>query len=146
MKITRETDHAIKCILYLSHCPDKYVPVAEIATKNVIPRSFLAKILQKLSKLGVVESLQGNHGGFRLTRSPEKINVFEIFEAIQGAMIINECVVDQQFCNRVKFCSIHPIWQEIKRDIEDKLTQTNFLMLSQQELQTRPQLLQQQED
>jgi len=130
----------MKCILYLSRQSVRFIPVADIAEQNSIPRSFLAKILQKLTKIGIVESQQGNSGGFRLCRPPEDINLYEIFTAIQGPMVVNECVMDQKFCNRINFCSVHPIWVELKQEIEQKLKAVNFLSLSQNEQPCAPAL------
>ena len=129
MKITRETDHATKCVLFLAEDPESRRSVSEIAKKCGIPRSFLAKILQKLTKAGIVDSSQGNTGGFRLCRKPEQISLYDVFRVIQGPMAVNACVVDQQFCDRVRFCSVHPVWVEIQHDIVQKLESTNFKAL-----------------
>ena len=133
MKITRETDHATKCVLFLSRSPNQLIPVNEIAKKNDIPRSFLAKILQKLTKAGIVTSQQGNQGGFQLLRSPQEISLYDIFVTIQGEPHVNGCVVDHKFCNRVNFCSVHPVWVTIREEIVNKLKGINFSMLYEQE-------------
>ena len=63
MQITRETDYAIRCVLYLSEFPDNVIMVDEIARAKAIPKSFLSKILQKLAKLNIVKSYRGVNGG-----------------------------------------------------------------------------------
>ena len=130
MKITRETDHAVKCVIYLSETPDQYRPVGDIAEKCGIPRSFLAKILQKLTKAGIVESLKGNQGGFKICKTPKEISLYDVFKVIQGPMAVNACVVDQNVCDRARFCTVHPIWVEIQNDIVTKLEATDFQLLT----------------
>lgn len=134
MKITRETDHAMKCILYLSRRPGLCVPIAEIAKNNAIPKSFLAKILQKLTKVGLVRSQQGSSGGFRLLKNPKEVTLREVFVAIQGPMVINDCVIDNKVCERSQYCSVHPVWNELKDLVEEKMRSITFLTLSKNEL------------
>ena len=123
----------MKCVLYLSQRPDYCVPIAEIATENDIPKSFLAKILQKLTKVGLVQSQQGSSGGFRLLKNPADITLHEVFVTIQGPMVINDCVIDKDFCRRVQYCTVHSVWNELRDIIEEKMKSINFLTLSENE-------------
>ncbi|MDH5560494.1 MAG: Rrf2 family transcriptional regulator [Deltaproteobacteria bacterium] len=126
MKIKRETDHALKCVLHLAQHQDEYINVLEISQQKNIPRTFLAKILQKLTKAGIVESHQGSHGGFKLTRQPAEISIYEIYKVVQGGIEVNKCVIDNKFCDRIHYCSIHPVWIEVQVDIKKKLINTSF--------------------
>ena len=133
MKIKRETDHATKCIIYLSKLTGRNCSVQEISNENNIPRSFLAKILQKLEKADLVRSQQGNQGGFQLSRPASQINLYEVYFAIQGGIEVNRCVIDRKACDKIKFCSVHPIWLEIQNDIQEKLSKTNIEELQKKE-------------
>ncbi|HSW61805.1 MAG TPA: Rrf2 family transcriptional regulator [Dissulfurispiraceae bacterium] len=62
MQIKRETDYAIRCIFYLAGREDHLVLVDEIAQEMAIPKSFAAKILQKLARAGLVHLLSGSEG------------------------------------------------------------------------------------
>ena len=64
MYITRETDYGVRCVLYLARKAQEIAPVNEIAKAMHIPKSFLAKILQRLVKAGIVISGRGISGGF----------------------------------------------------------------------------------
>ena len=136
MKITRETDHAIKCILYL--CIQQYecISVAELSEKLNIPRQFLEKIVQKLSKAGLLESQQGKQGGFRLTSHPSEVNLYDVFIAIQSVPVVNSCVVDNHFCERTSFCAVHNVWMDVQADIIKKLKETDFMTLSRNEFES----------
>lgn len=135
MKITRETDHAIKCVLYLSIQQFECISVAELSEKLNIPRQFLAKIVQKLSKAGILASQQGKQGGFRLVSKPSEIKLYDVFIAIQSIPTVNTCVVDEQFCERVSFCAVHNVWMDIQSDIIKKLKNTDFMMLGRNEFE-----------
>jgi Rrf2 family protein len=125
MLVTRETDYAVRCVLYLAQDKDQVASVGEIADQMHIPKSFLAKILQRLVREGIVESIRGVNGGFRLLRSPAQITLLEVLTAIQGVAPVNSCAIDKRRCNLSSRCGVHPVWIEIRREIERRLaTQT----------------------
>jgi len=130
MEITRETDYAIRCVYYLSRNRDTVSMVDEIARSMSIPKSFLAKIVQKLAKAGIVKSYRGMKGGFQLAKEPAKLNLYDVIEAIQGEVFINRCAVDNKFCSRRARCAIHPIWKVIGQRLMEQLKEYNFEVLS----------------
>ncbi|HXX57344.1 MAG TPA: Rrf2 family transcriptional regulator [Thermodesulfovibrionales bacterium] len=126
MHITRETDYAVRCVLYLSGVSDGVSVVDDIAGEMGIPKSFLAKILQKLAKAGIVTSIRGVKGGFRLAQKPERINLLKVIEATQGQLSLNLCVLDEKSCSRSSTCSIHPVWVRIQDIMEKELKRQSF--------------------
>ncbi len=121
MQITRQTDYAIRCVLYLAEHPDEVKVVDEIAKAKSIPKVFLAKILQKLSKAGIVRSYRGVKGGFELARRPKQISLLDIIEAIEGPVAMNICAIDRRLCNMSNSCLVHPVWVKLRMDTENKL-------------------------
>lgn len=126
MQITRETDYAIRCVYYLAGKKGGVTMVDEIARKMDTPKSFLAKILQKLARAGIVESFRGVKGGFRLAMSPKQISLLDVIEAIQGPVVMNICALDKKMCRLSDSCSIHPVWVDIRRRVEKLLRKKNF--------------------
>jgi len=123
MLVTRETDYAVRCTLYLAKDKDRFASVTEIAKAMHIPKTFLAKILQRLVRNGIVESIRGMKGGFRLAKKPAEISLLDIMEAIQGCAVINVCAIDDKLCKMSSTCAVHPIWVEIRREVEGRLKQ-----------------------
>ncbi|TAN45807.1 MAG: Rrf2 family transcriptional regulator [Nitrospirae bacterium] len=130
MQITRETDYAIRCVLYLSTVKDAVIMMEEISAKMDIPKSFLAKILQKLARRGIVKSFRGVKGGFQLAHNPSQINLADVIEAIQGPLFMNKCIVDAKVCSRTGSCSVHPLWRGITDKVVDILRKQNFKKLA----------------
>ncbi len=130
MEITRETDYAIRCILYLSGKPEEINMIDVIAREMQIPKSFLAKILQKLARASLVKSFRGVKGGFQLARLPEEISLLDVMEAIEGEVSLNVCALDRTLCGRSKTCPVHPVWVEIGKDFRKILKKYNFARLS----------------
>jgi len=99
MYITRETDYGVRCVLYLARKGGGITPVNEIARAMHIPKSFLAKIVQRLVKAGIVISGRGISGGFSLAKKPKNISILDVIKAIQGnAATINMCAIDKRMC------------------------------------------------
>lgn len=121
MQITRQTDYAIRCVLYLAEHPNEVKVVNEIASSKSIPKVFLAKILQKLSKAGIVRSYKGVKGGFELAKRPKDITLLDVIEAIDGPVAMNICAIDKRLCNMSNQCSVHPVWVQLRQDTERKL-------------------------
>ncbi len=131
MRITRETDYAIRAVLYLSEKSNKSISVTELHEKLDIPKTFLAKILQKLNRIGILESSRGVSGGFKLAKPPSKISLYDVVHAIQGEVIVNQCAVDGEICSRKEICSVHPVWRKIEAMIIRELKTVNFSTLAQ---------------
>lgn len=128
--ITRKTDYAIRCILHLAASEKKVVMINEIAEEREIPKSFLAKIMQKLAKAGIVGSLRGVKGGFMLIKKASEISLLDIVEIMEGPVAMNICAVDKKKCNFSSTCSIHPVWAEIRKDVEGHLKKWSFAELA----------------
>ncbi|MCI0468438.1 MAG: Rrf2 family transcriptional regulator, partial [Nitrospirae bacterium] len=78
MQITRETDYAIRSVLHLAEKPEGIAMIDEISKSRDIPKTFLAKILQKLTRAKIVKSHRGVKGGFQIARPPDKINLYDV--------------------------------------------------------------------
>lgn len=132
MEITQETDYAVRCILYLSRCSGvSPVMIETIAAEMCIPRSFLAKILQRLARAAIVKSFRGVKGGFQLNRPPAEISLLDVIEAIEGPVAMNRCTLDPQRCDFSSTCTVHPVWKNLQELVVDYLGKTTFDTLMQ---------------
>ncbi len=135
MQLTREADYGIRSVLYLSRQPYKKVSfVNEISEEYKIPRSLLAKILQKLVKAKIVRSYRGVKGGFSLARQAREITVLDVLEAIEGKLALNICVSEKKKCTFSKHCPSHILWMNVQSRVVDALKKANFDDLSRQKI------------
>jgi Rrf2 family protein len=133
MQITRQGDYGIRSVLYLARQPFKKISfVTEISEEYKIPRSFLAKILQKLVKARIVRSYRGVKGGFSLARQARDISMLEVLEAIEGKICLNICLMDKKKCQFSKHCPISPVWATAQAKLAETLKKTNFEDLARQ--------------
>jgi Rrf2 family protein len=129
MLVTRETDYAVRTVLYLARDSSRMASVTEVARAMHIPKSFLAKILQRLVRSHILASMRGVKGGFTLARKPAEISLLDILESIQGPAGINVCAIDSRRCRFSSTCSVHPVWVEIRKEVERRLKKQTIAKL-----------------
>ena len=130
MYVTKKADYAIRCVLHLSRDPEAVASVEEISRAMLVPKTFLAKILQSLMRAGIVSSTRGVKGGFRLAKRPKDINLLDVIEAIQGPSAPNLCAIDKRMCQLSSRCTVHPVWMKIREIVEKELKKKTFAELS----------------
>ncbi len=87
MKMTSATTYALRALVHMAHLKAAG-PVTShaIATAEGLPERFLLKALKPLVAAGVLHSVKGPHGGYRLARAAERIGLLDVIEAIDGAV------------------------------------------------------------
>ncbi|MDH2428498.1 Rrf2 family transcriptional regulator [Sphaerisporangium sp. TRM90804] len=83
MRMSGGVEWALHCCVVLT-AADRPVPAARLAELHDVSASYLAKQLQSLSRAGLVRSVQGQAGGYVLTRAPELVTVLQVVEAVDG--------------------------------------------------------------
>jgi Rrf2 family protein len=127
MQITRQADYAVRAMVYLAQVGvDHRAATSQIAQEKQIPPSFLAKIVSQLSVAGLLQTSRGAHGGVSLARSPEEITLLDVVEAIDGPILLNECVGENGACVFGDTCAIRPVWCDAQKELADRLKDTNF--------------------
>ncbi len=77
----------------------------EIAETYRIPGELLAKTLQHLAREGIVETVQGPHGGYRLKADLEKVCLADFIELLEGPVALTDCSIDKD-CAQLNTCTI----------------------------------------
>ena len=91
-----------------------------ISSHFSIPEDLLAKILQKLAKSGILKSVQGPHGGYKLHSSTKDINLIDFIELLEGPVGIVDCTVDKD-CSLLDYCNIRKPIRFINNNIRSIL-------------------------
>ena len=127
MQITRQADYAVRAVLYLAKIgPDQRAATSQIAEDQQIPPSFLAKIVSQLSVAGLLQTSRGARGGVSLARTPEQISLLEVIEAIDGPILLNECVANSGACSFGDTCPMRPVWCDAQTELITRLKATTF--------------------
>ena len=101
--------YAIRAVLYLAVHTDvkKKLGAKEVATAIDVPKHFLAKILQQLSRQDLIASIKGPNGGFYLPDEKRNITIAQIIECIDGRDTFSSCVLGLPVCSEEKPCPLH---------------------------------------
>ncbi len=127
MQITRQADYAVRAVLYLARLGDeRRAATSQIAQEQQIPPSFLAKIVSQLSVAGLLQTSRGARGGVSLAKDPERISLLEVVEAIDGPILLNECVSASGVCIFGDECPMRPVWCDAQAELVEKLRTTTF--------------------
>jgi Rrf2 family protein len=108
MQYSIGVEYALHCLVYLIDIPeDSSTGIKELSTFQGISDTYLSKIFTKLSKAGIVSSVPGVKGGYRLAKSPEEISFWDVIEAVEGPKPIFQCknIKDNGYLYRENCCS-----------------------------------------
>ena len=106
--LRRNTDYGLRTMVYLSGCYDKRVVTArELSDQGHFSYQLGRKILQRLHKAGLVESVMGPKGGFRLSRKPTEITLYDVINVLQGGIRMNKCLMGGDGCEFSYDCGVH---------------------------------------
>lgn len=115
MKFSSESLYGLKGMLFLAQQPrGRILPLLEIAKASRLPRSFLAKIFQKLVQHGLVKSFRGVRRGYALARPARQIKTREILEAIEGPDVFERCIFWNDRCGDDNPCPLHDGWGKVR--------------------------------
>ena len=122
MKFSQESFYGIDVMTALAQRqPAQPVPIEEIARSRHLPQNFLAKILQKLVRGGLVVSSRGHQRGYALATSTAQITVKEILEVTEGADCFRRCLFWPGRCSDESACHLHEIGLVIRTELEERL-------------------------
>src|SRR3974377_1545064 len=93
MQLTRAADYAVRVMVQLAASPtEKRVLLPELAAATDAPESFLSKVLQALSRAGLIDSKRGHTGGFLISNRGRGASMLDVIEAIDGPISLNLCL------------------------------------------------------
>ena len=105
-KITRKLEYALIALRHIQgQSEDKVVSAKEISGVYRIPLQLLAKILQELAKHDILEAIQGAHGGYKLKKSLDQMNLTALIKILEGPIGIMDCSIDTN-CVQLDICNI----------------------------------------
>lgn len=126
---SKACEYGIKASTYiaLQSLEMNRVSLKEIASEIDSPIAFTAKILHKLAKNDILESVKGPYGGFQIKKERiDAIKLSQIVAAIDGDNIYNGCALGLDECNALKPCPLHEKFVGIRTDLKSMLENTSL--------------------
>jgi len=115
--ITRDSDYAVQAVCLIAEKKEKRVSVRELVRELKIPRHFLRRILQVLSRKGILKSYEGRRGGFSLSLKPSFLSLLDIITVFQGDIRLNGHTFKKKICPHIRNCRIKKELDLIERDM-----------------------------
>jgi len=106
--------------------PDRPTSVREMAQSQGLSAKYLEHIVSALRAAGLVEGVRGMHGGYVLSRPPQRISLSEVFRVLEGSPAPVDCVEDPRSCPMTALCPTRDTWVEIGAAIEGILENTTL--------------------
>jgi len=123
MKLSTRSRYGTRLMLDLARFDDRApIPLAEIAKRQKLSVKYLEQLIIPLKASGLIQSVRGARGGYRLTRSPDRITVGQVIEVLEGGLSLVDCVNDPKSCKLRVHCLTRPLWQGVSRLIKEHLS------------------------
>jgi Rrf2 family iron-responsive transcriptional regulator len=108
MRLTRQTNYAIRILMYCAANEGRLSRIPEIAAAYSVSELFLFKILQPLVENDLVQTVRGRHGGVRLARDAGAITLFDVVRATEDSFAMAECFEnDEVDCPLIDSCALN---------------------------------------
>ena len=113
LRFSKKADYALIALADLASRQDGASSSArEIAERYNIPVELMAKVLQRLVRMGMVASHQGTRGGYHLARDAAQISVADVIQGIDGPVLVTACSDEDESCDQYATCNVRdPLWR-----------------------------------
>ena len=119
MKLSTKGRYGLRALIDLAqYSEQEAVSISSIAQRQNISESYLEQLVAKLRKAGLVKSIRGAQGGYKLARPAASISVGDILRALEGNLEAVECTAHtQEGCDGSDLCVTKYVWQRINESI-----------------------------
>jgi len=121
LRLTKLTDYGILLLTHMAADEACLFASNDLSNATHIPSPTVSKVLQALLGAGLLESIRGAKGGYRLARPAGEVSVREIIDCFEGNIALTECNLDDGECEQLPFCSTQNNWKRINEAVRGAL-------------------------
>jgi Rrf2 family protein len=118
-------EYALRAVVYLAYEAPQARTTNEISEATKLPRDYLSKILQGLSKKGIVQTQRGVGGGISLAKSPAELTILDVVNAVEPIKRILVCPLGLA-SHGVRLCPLHKRMDRALESVEDAFRSTTL--------------------
>ena len=128
IKVSRMADYAILLVCKMSSAENKVYSAHELSTITALKITTISKILTKLTKANITNSIRGVAGGYKLMMKAEDISIGDIIDIIDGQVALTVCVDEDKnhSCDLESMCPSQGNWQIINNTIREALNSVSI--------------------
>ena len=113
MKLSTRGRYSTRLMMELAlHFGEGPILLKDISKVQDISLKYLGQLIIPLKIAGLIKSTRGSHGGYFLSKPPEKIKLSEVISAVEGPIAFTECVDNPDICYRSKTCAARDVWEK----------------------------------
>jgi Rrf2 family nitric oxide-sensitive transcriptional repressor len=131
------TEYALRSVVLLAMRRGTPQTAQQIAAETKVPIDYLFKVLQSLSRAGLVQAQRGKNGGFSLLNDPADISIYDVVQAVDPIKRIPKCPLGIKE-HGVRLCSLHRKLDDAVRHIEEAFSSTKLADLIDDSSPIRP--------
>jgi len=90
----------------------------DIVKRERVSKKYIEQIAYRLMSAKLVKTVRGPKGGYVLARPPDKVRLIDIYNAIEGPLVLVKCLASPNACSLTKTCAARELWQKVQKDIE----------------------------
>ncbi|MFW5776859.1 MAG: RrF2 family transcriptional regulator [Spirochaetota bacterium] len=125
IRISKSVEYALIAVQHMSRRHDRLTSARDLSEHFALPRGLMAKILQRLASAGILESVQGVRGGYRLARDLDGVSFLELSDAVEGPARPAACDgAGDHACGRTEVCTVSEPVHVLSARIVDLLEET----------------------
>lgn len=131
----KETEYALRSLVYIQYQNNRQQTpgIEEISKEIEAPQAYVAKILQRMVRLGFVNSIKGKGGGFLFDELKSELTLKELILATEGGTILNGCGFGMKHCNSDNPCPLHDQYGPIRDAINKLVSEETIQSLARKE-------------
>lgn len=130
LKLGKLADYATTLMTALAADPQHLASAHELASRTHVSAPTVAKLLKLLTRAGLVEPVRGAHGGYRLARPAEDVNVAQVIAAIDGPIALTQCAHHKGTCAIESHCGVRSNWRLINQTVRHALEAVSLAQMA----------------
>ena len=123
MKISAKARYGLRILMDIAQheTADRPRLMKEICEAQGLSEKFTSRLVIPLREAGMIHSIRGKQGGFRLAKAPTDITLLAVIETLQGPIALLDCLAEPKSCERLGTCPTRLVWSDVNAAVKNTL-------------------------
>ena len=126
VKVSEAVNLALHACLLLARSEGELVRTQDLSDRLGASKAHLVKVLQQLSRAGLLVSVRGPQGGTRLAHPASSMTLLSVYEAVDGPLLDTECLLASPICDDGECCLMGGLLRQVNEALRQRLSQTTL--------------------
>jgi len=121
MKISTKGRYGLEALVDLAiHASEGHTSLKSISDRQEISENYLEQLFVVLRRKGIVDSIRGAQGGYKLSKASEEITVGDVLHALEGPLAPVQCIIkgEKSACERYETCVTRTLWERVMSELD----------------------------